>query len=206
MSSYNTYSEEKLLLLLQKGDHAAFTEIYNRHWENLADAAYQRLHSHEDAEEVVQEVFVNLYIRRAEISPAGSLIAYLKTALKYKVIDAYRVQQLHYKNIDNIIQENAIPDLMPDDELNIKELQKKLLELVSKLPPKCREVFVKSRFEHLSHQCIADRMGISVSTVKKHLNKAIHILRNELNSGHLELMIICALALSHSCLKSISAL
>jgi RNA polymerase sigma-70 factor (ECF subfamily) len=200
---YQTYSEEQLLGLLNRGDHAAFTEIYNRFWEELADAAYQRLHSREDAEEVVQEVFVSLYIRRSEISPKTSLIAYLKTALKYKVIDAYRVQQMHYKNIDSIIKENCIPDLQPDVRLNLKELQKDLLELVHKLPPKCQEVFTKSRFEHLSHQSIADTMGISVSTVKKHLNKAIQILRQNLSSDHLELMIICVFLLSAHNLTSL---
>lgn len=196
MSVYQTYSEPQLLCLLKKGDHAAFTEIYERFWEVLADTAYQRLHSHEDAEEVVQEVFVSLYIRRLEISPKTTLIAYLKTALKYRVIDAYRLQQMHYKNISNIIEENCIPDLQPDAQLNLKNLQQELLFSVGKLPPKCQEVFTKSRFEHLSHQAIADTMGISISTVKKHLNKAIQILRKELSGDHLQLMVICVLLLS----------
>ncbi|MDP9078897.1 MAG: RNA polymerase sigma-70 factor [Bacteroidota bacterium] len=191
MSVYQTYSEKQLLNFFKAGDHAAFTEIYNRCWEELADAAYQRLHSHEDAEEVVQEVFVSLYVRRKEISLKTTLIAYLKTALKYKVIDAYRTQQLHYKHIDNIIKETLICDPQPDEQLSLKQLNNDILEIIDKLPAKCREVFIKSRFEHLSHQYIADKLGITVSTVKKHLHKATQILRKELNRDQFDLIIIC---------------
>ena len=191
MGSYTKLSDVELIAFLRTGDHAAFTEIYNRYWEILADAAYQRLRSREDAEEVVQEVFVNLYIRREEISPKSALVAYLKTALKYKVIDAYRAQQLHYGHINNLIQEAIVSPVAADDQMDIKELQRRVREAAGKLPEKCREVFMMSRFEQLSHQEIADRSGISISTVKKHLHKAMQILRKEFKDGQYDLLLAC---------------
>jgi len=191
MSIYHTITEEQLITFLQSGDHAAFTEIYNRYWEKLADAAYQRLHSREDAEEIVQEIFVNLYIRRQEINPKSTLEAYLKTALKFKVIDAYRAQQLHYNHIDKLIIETQEEPIASDDQLDIKELKKRILQATVRLPEKCREVFIMSRFEQLSHQEIADKAGISVSTVKKHLHRAMDSLRKEFRSNEFDIMLIC---------------
>ena len=191
MSIYHTITEEQLITFLQSGDHAAFTEIYNRYWEKLADAAYQRLHSREDAEEIVQEIFVNLYIRRQEINPKSTLEAYLKTALKFKVIDAYRAQQLHYNHIDKLIIETQEEPIASDDQLDIKELKKRILQATVRLPEKCREVFIMSRFEQLSHQEIADKAGISVSTVKKHLHRAMDSLRKEFRSNEFDIMLVC---------------
>jgi len=191
MSIYHTITEEQLITFLQSGDHAAFTEIYNRYWETLADAAYQRLHSREDAEEIVQEIFVNLYIRRQEINPKSTLEAYLKTALKFKVIDAYRAQQLHYNHIDKLIIETQEHPIASDDQLDTKELKKRILQATGRLPEKCREVFIMSRFEQLSHQEIADKAGISVSTVKKHLHRAMDSLRKEFRSNEFDIMLVC---------------
>lgn len=87
MKTNEKFSDADLIAQLRLGDENAFTEIYRRYWEVLLNTAYQRLRSKEDAEEVVQEIFVNLYFRRNEIDPKSTLEAYLKTALKFKVID-----------------------------------------------------------------------------------------------------------------------
>jgi RNA polymerase sigma-70 factor (family 1) len=191
MSIYHKITEEQLITLLQSGDHAAFTEIYNRNWEKLADAAYQRLHSREDAEEIVQEIFVNLYIRRHDINPKSTLEAYLKTALKFKVIDAYRAQQLHYNHIDRLIIESQERPIASDDQIDIKNLKKRIVQATALLPEKCREVFMMSRFEQLSHQEIADKADISVSTVKKHLHRAMETLRKEFRSNEFDIILVC---------------
>lgn len=189
MSIYQTYNEEQLVAFLRLGDHAAFTEIYNRYWEVMTDSAFQRLRSREDVEEVVQEVFVNLYIRREEISPKSTLEAYLKTALKFKLIDAYRAQKVHFSHIENLVQEaNSVPVAI-DVQMDVNELRKRVRSAADRLPEKCREVFIMSRYEQLSHQEIALKVGITVSTVKKHLYRAMEILREEFKNNHLDLMI-----------------
>src|SRR5690606_6701628 len=114
-----------------------------------------------------------------ELVLSSTLEAYLRTALKYKVIDAYRLQQRHYKHLDGIFAENNIAPLIPDEYMEVKELKEKITALVHRLSDKCRSVFVMSRFEELSHQEIAERMDISVSTVKKHIHKALQALKSD---------------------------
>jgi RNA polymerase sigma-70 factor (ECF subfamily) len=191
MRIYRSYSDSELTDLLKSGDQAAFAEIYNRYWQVLIDAAYQRLKSVEAAEEVVQDVFVSFFLRRKEINLNSTLEAYLKTALKYKVYNVYRSQQVHYNHLGSIIRENHIDPVMPDAVLEAKELKARVRMVADKMPDKCREVFLLSRFEHLSHKDIADRMGISVSTVKKHITKAMNIMRTEFKGHQIDLFTIC---------------
>lgn len=193
MSAYHEYTEDQLVTFLRIGDHAAFTEIYNRYWEILLDTAYRRLNSREDAEEVVQSVFVSLYTRRQELAPKSTLEAYLKASLKYKVIDAYRSQQIYYRHLDSLIEQHQLALPTPDKQIEIKELKQLLALATDRLPDKCREVFVMSRFEQLSHQEIAERTGISISTVKKHIHKALSLLRNNLKNIPLSIWLLFAL-------------
>jgi RNA polymerase sigma-70 factor (family 1) len=196
MKIYDKLTDADLITQLRLGDGNAFTEIYHRYWEILLNAAYQRLRCREDAEEVVQEIFVNLYFRRNELDLKSTLEAYLKTALKFKVIDTYRLQQLRDKHVDRMMVETRHYQMAPVDQLEIKEFKQTILSACRKLPQKCREVFIMFRFDELSHQEIAERASISVSTVKKHLHKAMLFLREEFKGSKIHLMIACLLFFS----------
>lgn len=190
MKSNDNLTDADLITQLRLDNEDAFTEIYHRYWEVLLNAAYQRLRSREDAEEAVQEIFVNLYFRRKEINLKCTLEAYLKTALRFKVIDTYRQQQLRNNHAEHTIAE-GLNYQVADDQLEIKEFKQRILSACGKLPQKCREVFIMFRFEELSHQEIAERTAISVSTVKKHLHKAMLFLRKEFKGSKTYLIIAC---------------
>src|SRR6476660_6508315 len=191
MKVYSASLDPELMDLMKSGDKLAFAEIYNRYWKLLIDAAYQRLKSVEAAEEVVQDVFVSFYMRREVIVLNSSLEAYFKPALKYKVFNIYRRQIAHYNHVESIIRENRVDPVMPDLSLEAKEFKARVLRTADKMPEKCREVFLLSRFEHLSNQDIAKRMDISVSTVKKHITKSMKIMRDEFQGYGIDLLAIC---------------
>ncbi len=189
MYSSKNWTDEMLLdLIRHQDDRAAFAEIYNRYWDLLIDSAYKRLKSRELSEEIVQDVFVSLFIRRQKVQPKSTLESYLRTAVRNQVFRAYYARESHVMVLNDLIASNQIIPALPDELLEAKQLQQKIYLATDKLPEKCREVFVLSRFEHLSHQDIADRLQISVSTVKKHITKAMGILRTELGSHRMDLM------------------
>lgn len=193
MQAYNSanWTDEMLLELIQRqDDRLAFAELYRRYWKPMIDAASQRTGTLQAAEEIVQDVFVSLYIRRKEIRLQSNIKAYLKTALKYQVFKIYRSQQTRFRHTNNIVQKNDIPPLSPDAALENKELREKIYRASEKMPAKCREAFLLSRFGQLSQQEIADKLGISVGTVKNHLAKAMQILREEFQDHQLDLLII----------------
>lgn len=196
------FSDHKLLTLLrERDDIAAFEELYHRYWRKLIDIAFQRIKSKEAAEEIVQEVMISLFIRRAEIEISTSVEAWLKTALKYKVYNIYRSQQVHLTHLDEIFKRNSISPLRPDEQMTLKEIREQVREAALRLPEKCSQVFMLSRFEHRTHQEISEQLGISVNTVKRHLNRALTSLKSELGHDHSELLSVAVILLLTAILK-----
>jgi len=194
MENYSSasWTDDILLDLIRLEDNrAAFSELYLRYWKTLTNAAFKRLKSEEAAEEAVQDLFLNLYMRRREIMITSSLEAYLKTALKYQIFKTYRSQQAHYKRIDKIIADQQIESPTVEETLDNKMLRKRIYEVAGRMPDKCREVFLLSRYDQLSHKDIAEKLDISVSTVKKHLTKAMNIMRKEFNGHQMDLLAFC---------------
>ncbi|MEO7049630.1 MAG: sigma-70 family RNA polymerase sigma factor, partial [Ferruginibacter sp.] len=118
------FTDEDLLLRLAGGDRFAFTELYNRYWEDLFITAAKALRSKQEAADVIQDVFLSFWKRRYDLNIDGSVAAYLHTSVRYKCI--------HYieKNIirrDYLVQlaEIAISSSSPNAEINLelKEMQ-----------------------------------------------------------------------------------
>ncbi|HEY0298314.1 MAG TPA: sigma factor, partial [Arachidicoccus sp.] len=85
MSSYSTYDDAQLLELLKESNEAAFSEIYYRYWDLMFSLAANKSGSNEDAREIVQDVFVSIWNRRAELKINYSVKTYLAAAIKLKV-------------------------------------------------------------------------------------------------------------------------
>jgi len=177
---YSTFTDEALFLLVKKGDNEAFEEIFRRFWQELLDAAYRRVKVQETAAEMVQSLLVNLYLKRETIVLHTSLRNYLHISLKNKVLNAVRSEIVRNNYRQHMLADNT--QYQPDAaaSLQLKELEERIDASCAVLPEKCREVFFLSRKEHLSYQHIAQRLGISVNTVEKHMVKALKILRSRL--------------------------
>ena len=195
MISYIKYTDEELTDLLRTGDELAYQELYNRYWDVLLDTAFKRKSSIELAEEIVQDIFVNLFIRRESLTIKSSFEGYLKNALKYKVFDVFRSQTTHDKYINEVLKNVNNRSITPEEALQVKELKEKIDRATQKMPEKCREVFILSRVENLSNKLIAERMGISVSTVEKHISKAMNIIKADFREYHLEVILLITVLL-----------
>jgi RNA polymerase sigma-70 factor (family 1) len=178
------HTDELLLqLLASEGEGAfsqgegAFYELYNRYWEKLFVVASYRLENPHEAEEVVQDVMLNLWRRRHEIQIGYSVATYLAAAVKYEVIDRLaqrkRLQQFQASARTRL---NGI-DRSTEDRLEFCALQDRLAALVKALPQQCRLVFTLSREDGLSQREIAEQLKISENTVETHMKKALRRLR-----------------------------
>ena len=182
MSSIYSYDEKELLLLLANGDEFAFTEIYNYYWKNLFSVASLKLNNPSEAEELVQDIFLDLWKRRKELQITSSLNAYLAAAVKYKIINILAKRNHHLSYSNHAEKNSNNTDLSTEQWLSFQELQGRLGKLVIALPQKCRLVFQLSRDAGLSQKAIASELGIAEKTVESHLSKAIQTLRLGLKS------------------------
>lgn len=180
MSEMSSLSDDELLMLLKQGSTDAFEIIYDRYFIRLLNTSYKRLGSEEAAREIVQDIFVQLFIKRNEID-TRNLTAYLHTLLRNRIIDCFR-KHLSKKKHQHYLKHTqpAIVHELPEAVMDGKMLEEKIKNAIDQLPEKCREVFILSRLNHLSHQAIAEKLTISVSTVEKHIVKALKIMRKRL--------------------------
>lgn len=193
MGTYNTYTDQELMALIKQGEHRAFDFVHQRYSKELLNAAFKRLDSVEEAEEIVQELFVNLYIRRSEIEITQNLGSFLRTALKYKVFNVYRSRFTRERYATLIQQQSSVEYADPSQHMEAKELALKIQKSTQKLPAKCREVFILSKVEHLSNKTIAERLGISISAVEQHITKAFKLIKADFENYDQGLILILLL-------------
>lgn len=167
----------ELLNRLRENDTQAFESIYKKYWQNLYLTAFSILKDKQAAEDIIQDLFIQLWNKRATISVTVSLNAYLSACIKHEV---FRVIRKRIAELDT----NEVNQ--PDKTYNAQELieYKEFLAhtqlLIAKLSVKFQEVFVLSREDQFSHKEIAAQLNISSKTVENHIGKALGMLKNSL--------------------------
>lgn len=181
MAILSNMNDSDLLLLLRDGREDAFTEIYNRYWERLVATGYYYTRSKEAAEEIVNDVLMGLWLRRASLS-IHSLPAYLGTAVKFAVFKAMARNKRRYQVLSGQLSEEAESAAHNDTEQQLDALfmDEWLRGVVEQLPEKARLVFVYSRDEELSIKEIAGKMDLSPKSVEYHMTKALKTIRDSI--------------------------
>jgi RNA polymerase sigma-70 factor (ECF subfamily) len=171
--------ERTLLSRLNAGDQNAFDAVFRAHYAHLVAFAQGLLHDRAAAEDAAQDVMLELWRRRADMSIHESLRAYLLRATRNRALN-----QIRHANV----RRRAEPRLAGDDtveatgttELAAGELRAALRLAVAELPRGCREVFELSRSQGLRYAEIAAVLGISIKTVESQMGKALRHLRGRL--------------------------
>ncbi|MFS2185585.1 RNA polymerase sigma factor [Mucilaginibacter sp. Mucisp84] len=177
MPSFETYSDQELLSLMREGKETAFRLIYDRYWDRLYIIARKRLNDAMEAEEVVQDIFCNLWRRRNSLNLVKGFDNYFSIAVKYEVIN----RMAKMARAADYLKE-AASGLSELDEgtiqlLDYHQLQERLKLTLAKLPEKCRLVFVLQQEQGYTQKQIAEELNISEKTVEAHLSKARKTLR-----------------------------
>ncbi|MES2275411.1 MAG: RNA polymerase sigma-70 factor [Bacteroidota bacterium] len=176
MVNYAALTETELADLLRTGDEAAFGTIYKRYWDKLLVVAGRRLGDLAEAEEVVQDIFLNLWKRRETFSLRVGFENYFAIAVKFEIINrlAKRAREL---NRNNEFSVNLSPEAAAFERFDFDLLQKQLAYTINNLPPKCQLVFKMSREADLTNKNIARELDISEKAVEKHITYALKTLR-----------------------------
>lgn len=179
--SIDLLTDSELLILMQQGDEKSFTEIFNRYWKTILVVAANKTGDLDEAEEIVQDIFISLWNRREQLQLTSSLKNYLTVSVKYQVIKTLAKKSSFQKFADHSLHTYDLLDDSTQEWLEFEELRHRLSELVTELPEKCRLVYQLSRDSGYSQKQIAEELGISEKTVEAHLGKALKTLRTGLN-------------------------
>jgi len=189
MNVHKELNDQQLVDLLRSGDKAAYTAIYDRYFELLYLHAAKKLRSEDEAKDVIQELFVTLWLKRAELNQTN-LAAYLFIAVRNRVLDIYARQQVSNKYLSSFQNYLATAPDSAEHLIRGKQLGELIEKEIQALPPKMREVFELSRKANLSHKEIAEQLNISEQTVSKQVTNALKTLRMKLGVFAFVLMII----------------
>lgn len=169
---------------IKHGDPAAFRELFYAYKDPLFSYVCKLCRAPEMAEEIVQEVFVKVWINRQQLDETLSIQAYLYTAVRHTLFNALKKAALDKNLKQEIFYHQAVAANITEDDVLTAELQRIKKSMLDKLPPQRKLIFCLSRIEGLSHEEIAQRLGISKNTVKDQIVKAIRFLKQELHVHH----------------------
>ncbi|WP_460542571.1 RNA polymerase sigma factor [Echinicola sediminis] len=164
-----------LLEAMKSGSWEAFEMLYDKYWERLFQISVSVTGDDELSKDFVQEIFLDLWNRRESLT-INNPFSYLYQATKYQFIEYIRKQELQKNYLQQFNEVlNATNDV--ESKIYYDELRTKIDNSIEELPPKCKEIFRLSRFQHLTNQEIANRLGISKSTVENQIHKALNHLK-----------------------------
>ena len=170
---------------LKQGDAKAFDDLFHKYAERLYKFSLKYLKSANEAEEVVQEVFLYIWEKKDVLKPDHSFNAYLFT-IAYNIIKKYFIKKARENNFkDNLIYEFLKQENNLDQVIDYKFLLEKVESIVDTLPPRRKEIFIKRKYSGLSIRQIADELAISPNTVENQLAAAQKYILNELQKNSL---------------------
>lgn len=183
-------SDEELMLSYQKGDLAAFEELFSRYQKEIYNFICRFLGDIEGAREAFQEVFERVIRSAVSYSPQAKFSTWVYTIARNYCIDLFRKKKLRrvvsldepgYLDDDGLSLGERFPDKspLPDEEVLAMDLGEKLIYALNQINPDQREVFLLRERQELQFEEISKIIGVSLNTVKSRMRYALKALQGE---------------------------
>lgn len=185
--------EKELLTRISEGDEAAFAQLFNAWHQRLGAFIYRLTESSTLTQEIVQDVFLRLWLKRHLLGEVKDVKAYLFTAARNQTFNCLRKIARQRNGQAQLLESLTVSENHPQEESDTIEVYTQLLDqAVQRLPNQQQKVYLLHRRQGLSHAQIAEQLHLSVETVKKHMQLALKALRQDLsfNGRHTEAMLL----------------
>jgi len=183
-------TESDLVIALKKGDAKAFDTLFANYGKRLYHFAYAYLKSREDAEGVVQEVFLRIWRNRKKLKPDLSFKAYLFKICYHCILEIFKQKSSRHLYLHVIANETFHFTEEFNERLNYQMLLEKVDSFIELLPPRQQEILIKRKKEDLAIKEIANQLNISPKTVENHLTEALKKIRQGLGENNIESMFL----------------
>ena len=173
--------EEQLFSKIKEGDENAFNKAFDLYYPQLCFFANNMIHDFDLSRSIVQQVFVDLWIRHKNLDILFSLKSYLFQAVRNEAFDILKHRKVESKYLQSLRKKDEQGWF--HDQIEEAELNDRINIAIQELPPKCRNIFILCRFEELKYSEIAERLNISVKTVEMQISIALKKIRTKLSSN-----------------------
>ncbi|MFA6770875.1 MAG: RNA polymerase sigma-70 factor [Bacteroidales bacterium] len=174
--------DKSVLKSLKLGDSDAFREVYDFYFSRLYSFIFNSVRQPNVSEEILQEVFVKLWVNHKKIDPDKCFNAYMYVIARNSIVDYYQkniVYKLLDSNHNNFLFKEE-PSFVKD--IITKDILKMVVPLLNEQPPRRREAFILSRFHNLTYKEIAAKMGISENSVDTHIRLVLKYMRSKIGA------------------------
>jgi RNA polymerase sigma-70 factor (ECF subfamily) len=174
---------DNILSALAKDQESSLEELYHYFYPRLYEFSRSFLKQEQDIDDILQEVFIRIWLNRKKIKDPATFDSYIFTITRNLLLNKLRSRLNHQKLNEEMRKLSVAKEYENIDLLQYQELKHRVEELIDQLPERQKEIFVLSRTEGMSHKEIANRMEITTKTVEYHISLAIKFLKEKLN-GH----------------------
>lgn len=189
MKSQADISEQAYLAALKNDDIKAFDNLFEEYGKRLYHFAYGYLKSKDDAEEIVQEVFLKVWRNRKQLKPDLSFKAYIFKIAYHQILEILKQINRRQAYRYEIIDESIFFNDDTNTRLNYQMLLEKVESLIQKLPSRQREILLKRKKEGIPVKEIATQLGVSPKTVENHLTQALKSIKKDLGEEELSALL-----------------
>lgn len=182
MKDFLLYSDEELMREIKANNMIAFDVLYKKYCKKLYKFGYSILKSEEETENLIQDVFLNLWENRHKVEKDSSIKSYVFTIAYNSAISVIRKKARESEFVEYLKSLQEINEAPVNVELEYNELTNKLDEIIKALPERQKEVYLLHKVENLKYNEIAERLNISVNTIENHMSRALKTIRKKLDN------------------------
>jgi RNA polymerase sigma-70 factor (ECF subfamily) len=165
---------------LKNGDEIAYRVLFNKYYGWLCNYIFKLCNNYSLSEDLVQEIMVKLWENRNSIEIKTSLKSYLFKSCHNQFLQHIRKEKVKLDFIESL-RWDVLYEVYNEDDI-LEEKVNRLHKIINELPPRCKAIFMKSKFEKKKYKEIAEDMNISIKTVENQMSKALHYLRDHASS------------------------
>ncbi len=178
-----------------------FENLYSKYYTTSCLYITKHIKNSIVAEDIVQDVFVELWDKRELLNRNESIKLYLYRSVQNKLIDYIRHSRIREELLDTgpgSFLDNYVINMIAnniEDDIHLREVSSKIETCIKNLPEQCKKVFVLSRYDNLKNKEIAEQLNISIKTVEKHITKALAEIRKQLTKEELLTILMISFSL-----------
>ncbi|WP_372634380.1 RNA polymerase sigma-70 factor [Fodinibius sp.] len=166
---------------IRQGDERAFERLFKRYFYKLSRFAWRYVKSKAIAEELVQEVFADIWDKKKEWNPTSSLKLYLYQSVKHQALDYLKHEQVRGEYDPQWMEKREYPTINFQDTRRQQQIREAISKEIEALPPRSKMTYKLHRHDGLTYEEIAEVMDVSVKTVESQMTRTLKRLRKRLS-------------------------